>query len=415
MRKLLMMLIGDWVPYTAAVIVTAVLLATAYVVRIDRWQVLIAFLPFFIVLYHALNLRRERPRFEGLEPLGKTSTKPSEMLSRVQKSIEAYYGADTIVARYVLPAALLPLVGLWEFHFISVPGDFSVKLGDQLYWPFEYGLVGAYVFVFLDLGKRAVRNDITPVSILWWLTTLVVGPALAALLPTLFTPGIFAPGISHPSSAATGGQLPTWGERAIWIFAGYSPRIVLRSLERGVRRMLQEEEPVPNDHRLALTRLSGIGPEEAARLAEEGIRDVHGLACVDPVRLMRDTRFDNWQILSWVDRALLAYWVEENVWQELLRRGFQRATDLCGRPDGEPARPVLDVGEGDAILEEIHKATGTTLPVLKHELTKLVEDPRTCACLVLARALAREPPLPEQPVQPPTATAGGLQQQASGI
>lgn len=385
-----------WQPYAAAVAILAVLAGTWFRTHVQPWQTLVAFLPTLIILYHSFNLWRERPlQREG--PAGGATWERG----LVEAEIDAYYGAGAITARYVLPALLLPIVGLWQFAYVEGGSRFHLALTDGSLWPFEYGLFGAYVFVFMELGKRGVRNDITPVAVLWCLTTLVLGPALAALLPSVFA----------------GQQDATWGERAVWIFAGYSPRVVFRALERGVRRTLFEEEPiVREERRIPLERVSGIGMEEAERLAEEGIKDVHGLACVDPIRLMRDTRFDKWRILAWVDQALLISWVQEGVWRELLKRGYQGASDVSALvgPVGVPGGRTMSDAEAQVILREIAHAAQTKEPVLKDELTRLIEDLRTRSLRALARyvleGIETQPqgptPDPHAPPASPSSPAG---------
>lgn len=336
------------------------------------WQVLIALLPFLLVLYHSLNLWRRRL------VLPEDANVLHEVAS-LAASIKEHYGWKAIVARYVLPAALIPIVGLVEFRLIY---DSQLLLGlssVQRLVPFEYGLAGAYFFVFLEFGKRSVRNDITPVSILWCLITLTIGPALASLIPSVFE----------------GTLQGSWNDRALWIFAGYSPRLVFRTLSHGVVKSLHVETGVIQEERkIPLGRICGIGPEEMERLAEEGIKDAHALACVEPVRLMRDTRFDNWSILSWLDQALLLSSIPENIWRELLKQGYWGATDVKilvrKEPPSSPVR-VLNTNEAEEILNNIADAVKVNRNVVRDMLVRLVQDPRTEGFQQLGRALAGWP------------------------
>jgi hypothetical protein len=353
---------------------------------IATWQVLTALLPFLLVVYHAMNLWRDR-----ITPPPSESAKPGEQYAlspegRVGTMIREQYGSRAIVTRYILPAAVIPIVGIVEFMLVNHPPAWLAP-GSDLLMAFKYGLFGAYFFVFLELGRRSVRNDITPVSILWCLITLVIGPALAALIPSVF------------AGTVTG----NWNNRALWIVAGYTPRLIFKTLVQGIMKALQVESGVKQEERrIPLGRIIGIGSEEMERLAEEGITDAHALACVDPVRLMRDTRFDNWCILSWVNQALLINSIPQDIWQQLIKRGYLGATDvkiLVGARSPHWRLLRLDRNEAEAVLKEIAEVTKENWTVVRDMLSRLVEDPRTENFQQLARALAGWPAEegPEQP------------------
>ncbi len=354
---------------------------------VATWQVLTALLPFLLVVYHAMNLWRDRltppPSLSRTGASGEHYGSSPEM--RVGNMIREQYGSRAIITRYILPAALVPIVGIIEFMLVNHPPAWFTS-NDKL-MAFEYGLFGAYFFVFLELGRRSVRNDITPVSILWCLITMAIGPALAALIPSVFV----------------GTVAGNWNNRALWIVAGYTPRLIFKTLVQGIMKALQVESPVvQEERRIPLGRIEGIGSEETERLAEEGITDVHALACVDPVRLMRDTRFDNWCILSWVNQALLLNAVPQDIWQQLIKRGYLGATDvkiLVGKRSPHWRLLRLDTNQAEDILKEIADATKANWSVIRDMLSRLVEDPRTENFQQLARALAGWPAEegPEEP------------------
>jgi hypothetical protein len=356
--------------------VLALLLAEIWVVLAAAqacgvgWEIVTALLPLALVVYHAGNLWLEKPEFkDGTSKVGAGSIAKdgpaAEHRKPVEDSINRHYGMEVITARYVLPAVLIPIVGLVEFDVVNRPDLMGIRWIEFAEMPFRYGLIGAYFFVYLELGKRSVRNDITPVSIVWCVITLAAGPALAAVIPALFT----------------GPTQEPWGVRALWIFAGYSPRLVFRTLAQAIAKSLRADTSAIQENRqVPLGRIQGIGPEEAERLAEEAIKDVHAMACVDPVRLMRDTRFDNWRIVSWVDQALLLTWVPEGIWRALVKRGYQGATDtksLALPSEDAAAQGKIDREEAKVVLAKIAEEAGAGDPnVVRDMLVRLVRDPR---------------------------------------
>jgi len=311
---------------TALLIIAVLLQVTGVIVVLEsglRWEILVALLPFLIVTYHAQYLWVDAPL-----PTPNAMSSGDATIKRVNDRLESYYHWEAIALRYVVPAVMLALAGFAALRVAEhTPELIQPYLSN---YAFAYGLFGAYSFVYLELGRRSVRNDITPVSVLWALTTLVVGPPLAAVLPHVFS-------TSTATSTADVGGL--WNEKAVWIFAGYAPKFVFGKLVAGVMKALHADtSSIQEDRQIPLGRVSGIGADEAERLAEEGIKNVHSLACVEPLRLMRDTRFDNWQIATWVDQALLISAVPEAVWRALIHRGYQGATDALwflsrARPD----------------------------------------------------------------------------------
>jgi hypothetical protein len=337
----------------------------------QRWQITTALLPLLLVIYHAGNVWAEAPSSIApalpKEDASRDTAQRKDRIARITRirdQIAYSYGWQTIFVRYTVPAALVTLVGLvalWLATATPPPPVLSRFLGPDQPHAFHYGVLGAYLYVFLELGRRSVRHDITPMAILWCLITLVVGPPLAALMPFVFN----QVGASDSS---------LWNQKAVWVLAGYSPRVVFRTLSAGALKALHaDESSIQEDRRISLGRVQGIGIDEAERLAEEGITDVHALACVDPLRLMRDTRFDNWRILSWVDQALLITVVPEAVWRALLKYGYQGGTDISNLLDR--FSDGADKPE-ETTLGKVAGETGLGLKNLWSALAHLLEDTR---------------------------------------
>jgi hypothetical protein len=77
-----------------------------------------------------------------------------------------------------------------------------------------------------------------------------------------------------------------------------------------------------------LTLIRGIPSAVEERLSEEGIFDVVSLAMADPAKTYRNTSYELRQILSWIDQALLIYYLPQN-WQQLENEGITGAMDLA--------------------------------------------------------------------------------------
>jgi hypothetical protein len=299
-----------------------------------RWYTLIAWLPGLLILHHVSFLWLQSPAQTAyLEQTGpdaqaasgaeraqnsQTTQRARAARCRAISTIDSYFSGQALMGRYGFLAMLLVLFGLLAFS--TVLGKSFVLGGWQkliLFTPaMRFGLAGAYAYVFLELGRRAIRNDITAGSIIWCLVTIVVGPGLAALVALVWDKGL---GQAQDVPSA----------EIVLFFAGFAPRTVVAVLERVASQLLKvaKESAPTEDRRTPLTKVRGIGAEIVDRLIEEGVTDVHALANTEPVRLIRDTRFEMWQILSWVDEALLIASFPK-LWPALQESGFGGASEL---------------------------------------------------------------------------------------
>ena len=197
----------------------------------------------------------------------------------------------------------------------------------------SYGLVGAYAYVLLYLGRRAFRMDITPGAATWCAITMAIGPVLAGFLGPIF--------LKEPSFI-TGNGL---AEVAALFLAGFSPKFVVTSIEEAGRRLLGgTSSPATLPARtLPLSQVRGMTKEAQDRLDEEGIDDACQLAMADPYRLIRNTSFDKRQILHFIDCALLMLHVPE-AFAALDRRGVTGAMSLVwyvAKPERKAALEAL--------------------------------------------------------------------------
>ena len=77
-------------------------------------------------------------------------------------------------------------------------------------------------------------------------------------------------------------------------------------------------------------RIHGITPEIEDRLSEEGITDAYALAMAEPMKLYRNTAFDQRQILSWIDEALLVVFFPDD-WDDVRKADVSGVIDLATR------------------------------------------------------------------------------------
>jgi hypothetical protein len=167
------------------------------------------------------------------------------------------------------------------------------------------------MYVLLTLGQRNFHRDITSAVAVWCAVTLGVGPLLAGVVSYLAIPAA-----TESSDASF-----HFASAAVFFLAGLAPRYVASVVEEAARRLLSSSGvTVQAPRTLPLTKIRGITADIEARLDEEGIVDVYGLAMASPNRLLRNTSFDARQIVSWMDEALLIYNVP--FWEKLEADGI---------------------------------------------------------------------------------------------
>src|SRR4029079_10574670 len=113
------------------------------------------------------------------------------------------------------------------------------------------------------------------------------------------------------------GKQDQWALGTGLFFSGFAPLRVVAVIEQSALQLLKAGDGRARESRLVpLGRLRGIDEATEARLAEEGISDVHSLAFADAIRLVRNTAFDLRQIVAWMDEALLLVYAPK-AWSSL--------------------------------------------------------------------------------------------------
>jgi hypothetical protein len=250
------------------------------------------------LIYKGVSSRKVRPNLQAAWEI-------------VQKKQAAESGSALLVWRYGIPGVLLAITPFAGYLFLLNLGDTVGPVGDAI----KYGAAGAYIYVLLTLGQRLFRRDISSAAVMWADVTLVLGPLLAGVLACLWRPGE---------------NTSVWTSGSIYFLAGLAPRTVASMVEEAFRRLLATAtgSTVAQPRTLPITLIRGMTPQVVERLGEEGITDVFSLAMCEPTKLYRNTSFELRQILSWMDEALLIYFLPQN-WQALEDEGITGCIDLA--------------------------------------------------------------------------------------
>lgn len=355
--------------------------------RGSRWRWILATLPALILIAHAAFLYYVRSRVvpsasasnlkRGKEMLSIAGASDSDAHAAIESALqngERYFSIEALLLRYFVPALFVfgltlgisnqlckwsVLYGVDGYQCTHNANSAACKLlleatnaqhgyvkaGEVMFLPSASvigaacGLVGAYVYVLLYLGRRAFRLDITPGAATWCAVTVAVGPTLAGFL------GPYVLG-TNPWQEAT--QLQ---RASVLFFAGFSPRLIVSMLNELMVRLFAERPGKATNRGVQLSQLSGISRELEERLGEEGIDDAGQLAMADPYRLLRNTSYDKRQILRWIDTAVLAVNLPES-FPALERRGVGGAMSLVWYTQDPTRAPALTQLAKDAKVDE---------------------------------------------------------------
>lgn len=161
-----------------------------------------------------------------------------------------------------------------------------------------FAFLGAYYFALNSVLRGFVRGDLRPKTYAQVATRIVGSVVLAFTLERMVT--------------GLGGD-PTSASLLTFAFiAGVVPETVLirlQELSRVIARSQSGKREIDHASRTyetePLTRLQGIDIYDRARLLDEGVTNVEGLAHHDLIELLLKTRIPATQLLDWVDQAIL--------------------------------------------------------------------------------------------------------------
>ena len=317
--------LDEYAPITAgASVIFSLLLALLALDPELRWAAAAAALPALLILLQYVYLWAHRPS-EQADAEAEGVQHHEVQAARAKGAVESTYGPRTLFIRYGFPAIVLLVEGLVLVFTLVRPANFLGPFHWQITYGAQFGAIGAYAWVILELGRRSFRRDVTSGIALWSIVTLAIGPMLAAVLALLWKPTPTADN--------------TWQLAVVFFYAGYAPRTVLAAVTSAASQMLKlGPSPHVETRTTPLTRIRGITTQIEERLAEEGIENVETLATAEPFRLHRDTSFDLRTILWWIDEALLVMYVPQR-WQLLEEQGITGAIDLADLAATQPAAP----------------------------------------------------------------------------
>lgn len=318
----------------------------------NRWGFMLAFLPGVIIARHAVYMRLirrramaaavERPpalrRSKDRESLERHEPGLPMVFARARQMQELDFAPDTLAIRYGVPALVATAIAIGVFATLrDKSADAALGIPSEMMKAARYGATGAMVYVLLYLAQRGFRNDITTGAAIWSAVVLAVGPMFSAVLAVIW---------KDSGSGGSGGGT-AWTREALYFAAGMFPRHAASGVEEVVRRLwLARSAAVPVQPRLQpLSQLRGITQSIEDRLTEEGIADVQGMAMADPLKLFRATSFDKRQILSWMDEAILIYWLPEHA-AVLQKIGITGAIDLMAHVAAHPTGSDSDSEAG---------------------------------------------------------------------
>jgi hypothetical protein len=300
-----------------------------------RWAGAAAAIPALLVLLQYVYLWAHKPAAtDGQDD----NAELESQAERAVKAVESSYGARTLFIRYGFPAVVL-LVECLVLAFVLVNHETFLGLRWEPTYGAQFGAVGAYAWVVLELGRRSFRRDVTSGIALWCVVTLAIGPLLAATLALIWKP--------TPKAG------DAWQHAVVLFYAGYAPRKVLAAITSAANQLLSGG-PAPHveTRNTPLTKIRGISPQIEERLAEEGVENVENLATVEPIRLLRDTPYDLRTILWWIDEAILMRYVPQR-WELLEEQGITGAIDLAD---------LAKQSEEETTPRALPAAAGATLP-----------------------------------------------------
>lgn len=198
---------------------------------------------------------------------------------------------------------------------------------------FQFGFLGAFVYLIGDLVRAYFMLDLTPQIFVASTIRVITGSLLA--LVTSFVTG-YMPGKDDVS-------LPV-----ISFFFGYFPETALILIQKKVAGWVGLGETTYQA--IPLSRLPGMSYAHETRLIREGYDNVENLATVRPLDLMLRTGFTHRQIRQWIAQAWLYSHLREDYEEFVKQTGITGADELA---------EFLDKGNVGSVTPEGYLSTAT--------------------------------------------------------
>ena len=160
--------------------------------------------------------------------------------------------------------------------------------------PVIFAFLGAYVFSLNAVLRSYVRSDLRPKSYTHIAIRIIIAVVFAWVLEALF--------FSTPQATTTQDAL-----LVLAFVVGMLPDTLLVRLQETARSFAKAlNSSVTLVERYPLTDLEGIDIYDRARLLDEGVGNIEGLAHHDLPSLMMYTRIPAGRLVHWTDQAILA-------------------------------------------------------------------------------------------------------------
>jgi len=244
---------------------------------------------------------------------------------------EMYGGAGVTSGGRLVGGRRFPVVvatGVLAFGWFLTLANLSISVADlssgavgplELLIPepsvLSYGFLGAYFFSLQRVLRGYLRGDLRAktyshvavrvflvVILTWIIEMLFDGSANAYLLGATFMIGI----------------VPDTALKALQQFFRGTGGFLRKAAKSAPD--LYEREP--------LTKIHGIDVYDWARLIDEGVTNVEGLAHTALIALLLQTRIPTPRLMDWLDQAILRIHVDDELRTEIERFGVRKATEL---------------------------------------------------------------------------------------
>ena len=261
-------------------------------------------------------------------------------------------------------------VALLDTHPTLQPGGTFTSLIEPTATAPTFAFLGAYFFTLNHVLRGYVRGDLRPKTYAQVATRIVCVAVLAFVLERLV--------------AGFGGARSSAALLTIAFIAGVVPETILIRLQEiargfamtaeGRRRIGREARTYETE---PLTRLQGIDIYDRARLLDEGVTNVEGLAHHDVTELLLKTRIPASRLIDWVDQAILFIHCSATpdgdgtarpTLDHLWAHGIRTATDLEQAHSAAERR-----GAGEKFLQIAPTRRGQT-PVLRVVLDAIAQE-----------------------------------------
>jgi hypothetical protein len=232
---------------------------------------------------------------------------------------------------YIISLLLLSLITAIAWYYVFYPKtslglavliqsggeikELTGYLADNIR-PITSGFIGAYFYLMQMLYRRYRDNDLYPMAFLQ-ASERLLRVFILSLVLSIFASLVKGLSGSMAVVAFLAGIYPRAGLRRLTLFVNSNTRF----------RFPETTEAAP------LTELDGLNIWHEARLLDEGVENVEGMADAPIERLVLKTHFPTSQLVDWVDQATLyKHAGHYGEWFPMFRAtGIRTATDLLDR------------------------------------------------------------------------------------